>query len=108
MIAGTSDRDEMTALTHARIADMGLNWVDGWQRTRERIPEPPSTHYYERIFGGFMADRHALKNLDVGAERICFDTDYRHTDSTWPDTKAYVEKVLAGGNDITCFELDRR
>jgi predicted TIM-barrel fold metal-dependent hydrolase len=92
---------------------------DGWQSTRERIPEPPSTYYYGRVFGCFTADRHGLKNLDeVGPDNICFETDYPHTDTTWPDTKAYVEKMLAGyddevaykvlrGNAITMLELDR-
>jgi predicted TIM-barrel fold metal-dependent hydrolase len=92
---------------------------DGWQHTREVIPEPPSTYYYGRIYGCFTADRHGLKNLDeVGEENICFETDYPHTDTTWPDTKAYVEKMLADydedvayrvlrGNAIKMLELDR-
>src|SRR5947207_787934 len=92
---------------------------DGWQHTRKKIPEPPSTYYYGRIYGCFTADRHGLKNLDeVGPDNICFETDYPHTDTTWPDTKAYVEKMLAGydeqvaykvlrGNAIDMLELDR-
>jgi len=69
---------------------------DGWQHTRKKIPEPPSTYYYGRIYGCFTADRHGLKNLDeVGPDNICFETDYPHTDTTWPETKAYVEKMLA-------------
>ena len=83
------------------------------------IPEPPSTYYYGRIYGCFTADRHGLKNLDeVGPDNICFETDYPHTDTTWPETKAYVEKMLAGydeetaykvlrGNAIKMLELDR-
>jgi predicted TIM-barrel fold metal-dependent hydrolase len=92
---------------------------DGWQHTREKIPEPPSTYYYGRIYGCFTADKHGLKNLDeVGPDNICFETDYPHTDTTWPETKAYVEKMLAGydeevaykvlrGNAIKMLELDR-
>ncbi|MEY2452466.1 MAG: hypothetical protein QOD92_2040 [Acidimicrobiaceae bacterium] len=92
---------------------------DGWQHTRKKIPEPPSTYYYGRIYGCFTADRHGLKNLDeVGPDNICFETDYPHTDTTWPETKSYVEKMLAGydeetaykvlrGNAIKMLELDR-
>jgi predicted TIM-barrel fold metal-dependent hydrolase len=100
-------------------ADAVWEHHDGWQHTREKIPEPPSTYYYGRIYGCFTADRHGLKNLDeTGADNVCFETDYPHTDTTWPDTKAYVEKMLAGyddevaykvlrGNAITMLELDR-
>ena len=81
---------------------------DGWQHTREKIPEPPSTYYYGRIYGCFTADKHGLKNLDeVGPDNICFETDYPHTDTTWPDTKAYVEKMLAGYDDETAYKVLR-
>ena len=100
-------------------ADTVWEHHDGWQHTREKIPEPPSTYYYGRIYGCFTADRHGLKNLDeVGPDNICFETDYPHTDTTWPNTKEYVEKMLAGydeetaykvlrGNAIAMLELDR-
>jgi predicted TIM-barrel fold metal-dependent hydrolase len=60
-----------------------------------------------------------MRSLDqVGADNICFETDYPHTDTTWPDSKEYVEKMLAGfddevaykvlrGNAIRMLELDR-
>ena len=31
----------------------------------------------------------------VGDDNICFETDYPHTDTTWPNSKEYVEKMLA-------------
>ena len=58
---------------------------------------PPSTQYYGRIFGCFTADRHGLRSLEeVGEDNICFETDYPHTDTTWPDSEAYVEKLCVG------------
>jgi predicted TIM-barrel fold metal-dependent hydrolase len=60
-----------------------------------------------------------VKSLDeVGEQNICFETDYPHTDTTWPNSKQYCEKVLAGlteqqqydilrGNAIRMLELDR-
>ena len=42
-------------------------------------------------------DQHGLKSLDeVGVDNITFETDYPHTDSSWPDTKAIAEKMFAG------------
>ncbi|MFN8038801.1 MAG: amidohydrolase family protein [Acidimicrobiales bacterium] len=100
-------------------ADTVWEHHDSWMHTKERIPEPPSTYYWGRIFGCFTADHHGLANLDaVGRDNICFETDYPHTDTTWPHSKEYVEKLLAGvdddiaykvlrGNAISMLSLDR-
>jgi predicted TIM-barrel fold metal-dependent hydrolase len=100
-------------------ADTVWEQHDSWQHSKELVPEPPSSYYYGRIFGCFTADRHGLGSLDeVGVDNICFETDYPHTDTTWPDSRAYVEKILAGfdddvvykvlrGNAIKMLELDR-
>jgi predicted TIM-barrel fold metal-dependent hydrolase len=100
-------------------ADTVWEQHDSWQHSKELVPEPPSSYYYGRIFGCFTADRHGLRSLDeVGVDNICFETDYPHTDTTWPDSRAYAEKILAGfddevtykvlrGNAIRMLELDR-
>jgi predicted TIM-barrel fold metal-dependent hydrolase len=100
-------------------ADTVWDQHDAWQHSKELIPEPPSTYYYGRIFGCFTADRHGLQSLDqVGLENICFETDYPHTDTTWPNSHQYVQDMLAGysdevaykvlrGNAIRMLELDR-
>ena len=61
-----------------------------------------------------------MKSLDeVGENNICFETDYPHTDTTWPNSKEYCEKMLEPvksdeqrykilrGNAIRMLELDR-
>jgi predicted TIM-barrel fold metal-dependent hydrolase len=100
-------------------ADTVWDLHEGWMHSKELIPEPPSTYYYGRVFGCFTADRHGLRSLaEVGPENICFEVDYPHTDTTWPNSPAYVEKLLAGvdddvaykvlrGNAIRMLELDR-
>jgi predicted TIM-barrel fold metal-dependent hydrolase len=92
---------------------------DSWQRSKKILPNPPSTYYYGRVYGCFTADHHGLYSLEfVGPDNICFETDYPHTDTTWPHSKAYVEKMLTGfdhdvaykvlrGNAIKMLELDR-
>jgi predicted TIM-barrel fold metal-dependent hydrolase len=38
-------------------------------------------------------DDHGLASRDaVGVDRITFETDYPHQDSTWPNTRAAVER----------------
>jgi predicted TIM-barrel fold metal-dependent hydrolase len=100
-------------------ADTVWEQHDSWQHSKARIPEPPSTYYYGRIFGCFTADRHGLSSLaEVGPDNICFETDYPHTDTTWPHSKEYATKMLAEldetvaykvlrGNAINMLELDR-
>ncbi len=84
-----------------------------------RSPSRRRRYYYGRIFGCFTADHHGLHSLpEVGEDNICFETDYPHTDTTWPNSKEYVEKMLADfddnlaykvlrGNAIKMLELDR-
>jgi predicted TIM-barrel fold metal-dependent hydrolase len=100
-------------------ADTVWDKHDAWQHSKERIPNPPSTYYYGRIFGCFTADHHGLHSLaETGEDNICFETDYPHTDTTWPNSKEYIEKMLADfdddvaykvlrGNAIRMLELDR-
>src|SRR4029078_2697351 len=41
-------------------ADTVWEQHDSWQHSKERIPEPPSSYYYGRIFGCFTAHHHGL------------------------------------------------
>ena len=36
-----------------------------------------------------------------------FETDYPHTDSTWPHTKEVAEKMFAGLDDETIYKIVR-
>ena len=68
-----------------------------WAGTQDLVPEPPSTYYYRQVYGCFFRDQHGIDALDkVGADNITFETDYPHTDSTWPDTKKVAEELMAG------------
>jgi len=64
---------------------------------QDTVLEPPSTSYYRQVFGCFFRDRHGLASLgEVGVDNITFETDYPHTDSTWPDTFAIATEMFAG------------
>jgi predicted TIM-barrel fold metal-dependent hydrolase len=85
-------------------------WSDhrAWTRAQELIPEPPSTYYYRQVYGCFFKDRHGLESLDrVGVDNITFETDYPHTDSTWPDTKRVAEEMMAGLTDEQIYKIVR-
>ena len=44
---------------------------------------------------------------EVGADNICFETDYPHTDTTWPDTKEVMTKLTAGLSDTEIHQILR-
>jgi len=79
-----------------------------WGGVRDTIPEPPSTYYYRQIYGCFFRDGHGVKNIDAcGVDNITFETDYPHTDSTWPETKQVAEKLMEGVDDDVVYKLMR-
>jgi predicted TIM-barrel fold metal-dependent hydrolase len=101
-----------------RIDDV---WEDnqGWAQTKQ-IPEPPSSYFHRQVYGCFFKDQTGIDMRDrIGIDHITFETDYPHSDSTWPDTQAVAARLLAGlpaddihkiirGNAIELFQLDLR
>src|SRR5690606_17103256 len=66
-----------------------------WGGVKDLVPEPPSTYYYRQIYGCFFRDQHGIDSLDVvGVDNITFETDYPHTDSTWPHTKEVATELM--------------
>ena len=79
-----------------------------WGGVRDIVPEPPSTYYYRQVFGCFFRDRHGIDSLDVvGVDNTTFETDYPHTDSTWPHTKQVAEELMGGLPDDVVYKLVR-
>jgi hypothetical protein len=85
-------------------------WLEhrAWAGVRDIVPEPPSTYYYDHIYGCFFRDRTGLENLHrVGVDNVTFETDYPHTDSTWPHTKKLFEEQVEHLDDATVYKLAR-
>jgi predicted TIM-barrel fold metal-dependent hydrolase len=79
-----------------------------WGGVKDIVPEPPSTYYYRQVYGCFFRDRHGLESLErVGVDNITFETDYPHTDSTWPDTKAVAEDLMGHLPDEVVYKIVR-
>jgi predicted TIM-barrel fold metal-dependent hydrolase len=66
-----------------------------WGGVADIIPEPPSTYYYRQIYGCFFDDVYGLENIEkCGIDNICFETDYPHSDSTWPKSREVGQKLM--------------
>ncbi len=98
-----------------RIDDV---WEDnqGWAGTKV-IPEPPSAYFHRNVYCCFFKDNTGIAMRDrIGIDRIVFETDYPHSDSTWPDTRSVAARLFDGlspddiykivrGNAIEMFSL---
>jgi predicted TIM-barrel fold metal-dependent hydrolase len=89
-----------------------------WGGVGDKVPNPPSTYYYRQIYGCFFDDVYGLDNIEkVGVDNVCFETDYPHSDSTWPHSREVAMKLmgdlppelfakLVRGNAIELLGLD--
>jgi predicted TIM-barrel fold metal-dependent hydrolase len=91
----------------------------GWSDSQRDCPEPPSTYYRRgQVYSCFFKDSVGISLIDqVGADNIVFETDYPHSDGTWPHSReaaaeqfghlpqATVDKI-ARGNAIRLLGLD--
>lgn len=52
--------------------------------------------YYDHIYGCFIDDKAGLKLLEeVGEDNIMVETDYPHSDTTWPDSQKLMNDRVA-------------
>jgi predicted TIM-barrel fold metal-dependent hydrolase len=68
----------------------------GWGGVADKVTRPPSELYYEHVLGCFFDDPHGLLNLDhIGVNNVAYESDYPHSDSTWPNTRQIAEEQMA-------------
>jgi predicted TIM-barrel fold metal-dependent hydrolase len=91
----------------------------GYAGVGDVLPDPPSHYYRDRVYGCFYDDPAGLAALDViGVDQVTFETDYPHSDGTWPESRAVASRLLEGldaetvhkivrGNTIRLFQLDQ-
>src|SRR3954465_2750628 len=89
-----------------------------WGGGKDLLPEPPSSYYFRQVYGCFFRDVHGLESLHrIGVDNVTFETDYPHTDSTWPNTLEVAREMMGAlpadvvykivrGNAIRMLGLD--
>jgi predicted TIM-barrel fold metal-dependent hydrolase len=94
-------------------------WKDG--RAGVEGGTSPSEQVHGRVFGCVFDDLVGLKyRADVGTEQILFETDYPHSDGTFPHSRKIARELFAAAgmnaeectkvlrtNAITAYGLDR-
>jgi predicted TIM-barrel fold metal-dependent hydrolase len=93
-----------------------LVWAHG--ASEIKLKEQPSTYVRRNVFGCIFSDRHAIEQARlIGEDNIMFETDFPHSDGSYPHTVKHVAEQFAGidpalaykilrGNAIRLFELD--
>jgi predicted TIM-barrel fold metal-dependent hydrolase len=78
----------------------------GW--TGHRFPEGfgPSDVFRERVLCCFINDRIGVRLLDeLNLDNVCWESDYPHSDSTWPRAPEVLAPLLAGLPEETVAKI---
>ena len=80
----------------------------GWGGIADKVLEPPSHIFRKHVYGCFFDDPHGLRCLDeIGEDNVTYESDYPHSDSTWPNTAKIAEQQMAHLSDETVYKLVR-
>jgi len=80
----------------------------GWGGVADKVLEPPSELFRRHVYGCFFNDAHGVRSVEeIGADRITYESDYPHSDSTWPNTRAIAEQQMKELDDITIEKIVR-
>jgi predicted TIM-barrel fold metal-dependent hydrolase len=64
--------------------------------------------FRRHIYGCFIDDPHGVRNLDsIGYDNVMIETDYPHSDSTWPNCLEHAKKQLEGLTDQNRYKIMR-
>ncbi|MEO6126514.1 MAG: amidohydrolase family protein [Ilumatobacteraceae bacterium] len=85
-------------------------WAEnrGWGGIADKVQEPPSEVFRKHVYGCFFDDPHGLTCLDeIGEDNVTYESDYPHSDSTWPHTVKIAQDQMAHLSDETVHKLVR-
>jgi predicted TIM-barrel fold metal-dependent hydrolase len=80
----------------------------GWGGIADKVTEPPSELFRKHVFGCFFDDPHGLRSIEeIGVDNVTFETDYPHSDSTWPHTVKLATEQTADLSDEVVYKVMR-
>jgi len=80
----------------------------GWGGVADKVLEPPSEIFKKHIYGCYFDDPHGLSCLDaIGVDNVTFESDYPHSDSTWPHTAKIAYEQTLHLSDEVVYKLMR-
>ncbi len=80
----------------------------GWGGIADKVLEPPSELFKKHVYGCFFDDPHGLNSLDaIGVDNVTYESDYPHSDSTWPHTAKIAAEQMSHLSDEVVYKLLR-
>lgn len=80
----------------------------GWGGVADKVFEPPSEIFKRHVYGCFFDDKFGMKVIeDVGEDNITFETDYPHSDSTWPHSAKIAAEQTEAITDAQRYKVLR-
>ena len=65
-----------------------------------QLKEPPSFYFHRQVYATFIEDRAGIEARHrIGVDNIMWSSDYPHTDTTWPNSRNYIEDTFQGVNE---------
>jgi len=89
---------------------MDVVWEDNraWGGVADKVPNPPSSYFPDHVYGCFFDDPNGMKLIDeIGADNVTYESDYPHSDSTWPETESIAREQMAGLTDEQRYKVLR-
>jgi hypothetical protein len=82
---------------------------NGWMRHDAPQGLSPSELFRERIVCCFIEDRVGVELLDhFNVDNVCWESDFPHSDSSWPDAPERLAALFAGVDDDTIEKITYR
>ena len=103
-----------------QLERMDAVWRDG-RADVDTVTIAPSEQVRGRVYGCVFDDLHGLRSRDeIGIDHILFETDYPHSDGTFPHSRKIARELFAAagmdahecymvlrGNAIAAYGLER-
>jgi len=85
-------------------------WMEnrGWGGIADKVLQPPSELFREHVYGCFFDDPHGVRSIEeIGVDNVTYETDYPHSDSTWPHSLKIAEEQMIGLSDEVAYKVLR-
>ncbi|MGD9704712.1 MAG: amidohydrolase family protein [Acidimicrobiia bacterium] len=80
----------------------------GWGGIADKVFEPPSELFKRHVYGCFFDDSFGLQSIEsIGVDNVTYESDYPHSDSTWPHTAKLAAEQTAGLSDEVVYKVLR-
>ena len=86
--------------------DLGMH-SEGMRERSEPLPELDIHGMFrDHVYGCFIDDEHGVESLHrIGVDNVMMETDFPHSDSTWPNSLTKAHKALAHLDADTRYKL---